>query len=838
MSLTTNPTRFFGLGGMQEIGKSTLIIEDNYDIVIIDAGIKFANLFSTGIKGMVPNYQYLLKNQTKIRGIFITHGHEDHIGGIVYLVQEVQIKKIFAPKIAIEYLKAKFVDHKIKREIEFVEIKKDDVYYFESFKVDFWTAQHSIPDAFGVRVTSRHGSIMCTGDFRFDYTPIGNYTDFDKLKQIGKNNLTVLFSDSTNAMRPNHSPSERDILADIEMHMRAATRKIIITAFASNLTRIKALIEIGIKLDKKILVFGRSMVNGINIGRRSGYINAPDEAFLGKNLSGVEENQMLILTTGSQGEQLAALDRMSNKKHPKISIEPRDMVIFSSSPIPGNKIKIEHLINRLYKLGAIIKENGPDGYLHTSGHAYKSEHEKIFQLTKPKYFFPYHGEYRMALAHSQTAIESGVNPKNVIIPDNGEVFEIVNQEVRKTKRKIPCEPIYIDGDTISRDNSRIINERQYMRENGVVFIFVPFDKKNNEIKGRISIITKGVFSIRTGSPIIADIRRISYSSIRFFVQKDPNWSMPQLKQLLKNRLGSYFHRSKRWNPVVLSKFIFVDEKFDFLANYEQKEAEKFVDYKSVQTKLANPVNKKVVKPNSNNKSSSTNQQKNGNSSENVAVKPNNLGKKNLNYYNKQESTNEKLAKSSKKNIPNKIAKKSLNSQNILKNEAQANSNHEKTFVNSDSSLNKKTRIQSKKPDYLTANPANSGDNLNSKNIHPKSRKNQNTANFKQLFPKNIKQNPVTFSKNADNDNFENLNYRNKKYNKNSKNLNPNFVKKQASHLKNTKICPVFYPKSPDSTHVTFHKKPITSKKNYKSQNLNDKIGKSENSKPKQTTESN
>ncbi|MHA0315028.1 ribonuclease J [Mesomycoplasma ovipneumoniae] len=838
MSLTTNPTRFFGLGGMQEIGKSTLVIEDNYDIVIIDAGIKFANLFSTGIKGMVPNYQYLLKNQAKIRGIFITHGHEDHIGGIVYLVQEVPIKKIFAPKIAIEYLKAKFVDHKIKREIEFVEIKKDDVYHFQSFKVDFWTAQHSIPDAFGVRVTSKHGSIMCTGDFRFDYTPIGNYTDFDKLKQIGKNNLTVLFSDSTNAMRPNHSPSERDILADIEMHMRAASRKIIITAFASNLTRIKALIEIGIKLDKKILVFGRSMVNGINIGRRSGYINAPDEAFLGKNLSGVEENQMLILTTGSQGEQLAALDRMSNKKHPKISIEPRDMVIFSSSPIPGNKIKIEHLINRLYKLGAIIKENGPDGYLHTSGHAYKSEHEKIFQLTKPKYFFPYHGEYRMALAHSQTAIESGVSPKNVIIPDNGEVFEIVNQEVRKTKRKIPCEPIYIDGDTISRDNSRIINERQYMRENGVVFIFVPFDKKNNEIKGRISIITKGVFSIRTGSPIIADIRRISYSSIRFFVQKDPNWSMPQVKQLLKNRLGAYFHRSKRWNPVILSKFIFVDEKFDFLANYEQKEAEKFVDYKADQTKLASPVDKKVAKPSPNNKSSSTNSQKSGNSSEKTAVKPNNSSKKNLNYYNIPKSTDEKLSQPSQKNIPNKVTKKALNSQNFVKNEAQTNSSQEKTFANGESSQNKKTRIIRKKPDYLTANSANSGDNLNTKNIQPKFRKNQNTPNSKQFFAKNIKENPVAFSKNADSDNFENLNYNNKKFNKNSKNLSQNFVKNQTARFKNTKMCPVFYPKSPDSTQATFHKKPLAAKKNYKIRNLNDKVGKPENSKPKQTTESN
>lgn len=362
---------------------------------------------------------------------------------------------------------------------------------------------------------------MCTGDFRFDYTPIGNYTDFERLKEIGNQKLTVLFSDSTNAMRPNHSPSERDILGDIEMHMRSATRKIIITAFASNLTRIKALIEIGIKLEKKILVFGRSMVNGINIGRRSGYINVDDNVFLGKNLEGVEENQMLILTTGSQGEQLAALDRMSNRKHPKISIEPRDLIIFSSSPIPGNKIKIEHLINRLYKLSAIIKENGPDGYLHTSGHAYKAEHEKIFQLTKPKYFFPYHGEYRMCLAHSRTAIESGVDPKNVIIPENGQVFKMYNQEIYRTNEKIPCDPVYIDGETISRDNSRIINERQEMRENGFVFVLVPFDRQKNSINGRISVITKGAFSTKNGTQIIAEIRRLCFASIKFFIEKQP-----------------------------------------------------------------------------------------------------------------------------------------------------------------------------------------------------------------------------------------------------------------------------------------------------------------------------
>lgn len=571
MASTLNPTRFFGLGGMQEIGKSTLVIEDDNDIVIIDAGIKFANIFATGIKGMVPNYEYLKTNEHKIRGIFITHGHEDHIGGIVYLVQQVKIPTIYAPRIAAEYLRAKFAEQKIHTNIEFVEIQKDNVFQFNTLTVDFWTAQHSIPDAFGVRVKSAHGSIMCTGDFRFDYTPIGNYTDFDRLKEIGNERLTLLFSDSTNAMRPAHSPSERDILADIEMHMRAATKKIIVTAFASNLTRIKAIMELGIKLNKKIVMFGRSMVNGINIGRKIGYIQIPDEYFAQKDLKQYDSNELLILTTGSQGEQLAALDRMSNRKHPKVSIESKDLVIFSSSPIPGNKIKIEHLINRLYKLNAIIKENGPDGYLHTSGHAYKQEHEKIFRFTRPKYFFPYHGEYRMCLAHKQTAIECGVDPKNVYIPQNGQVFQMINGEISPTKTFIPCEPIYIDGEIISKENTRIINERETMRENGFVYALVPINKEKNIIAGRIRIISRGAYVVKNSGDFINEIRRLVHSSVLFLLKNKENYSVPQIKQLIKNRLQTFFHKERRRKPAILSSIVFVDETYDFLKEYKNSE---------------------------------------------------------------------------------------------------------------------------------------------------------------------------------------------------------------------------------------------------------------------------
>lgn len=811
MSLMVNPTRFFGLGGMQEIGKSTLVIEDDYDIVIIDAGIKFANLFHTGIRGMVPNYQYLQEKQAKIRGLFITHGHEDHIGGIIFLVQEVDIKKIFAPKIAIQYLKAKFEDQKIRPKIEFIEINKNDTHRFESFTVDFWTAQHSIPDAFGIRITSRHGSIMCTGDFRFDYTPIGNYTDFERLKEIGNQKLTVLFSDSTNAMRPNHSPSERDILGDIEMHMRSATRKIIITAFASNLTRIKALIEIGIKLEKKILVFGRSMVNGINIGRRSGYINVDDNVFLGKNLEGVEENQMLILTTGSQGEQLAALDRMSNRKHPKISIEPRDLIIFSSSPIPGNKIKIEHLINRLYKLSAIIKENGPDGYLHTSGHAYKAEHEKIFQLTKPKYFFPYHGEYRMCLAHSRTAIESGVDPKNVIIPENGQVFKMYNQEIYKTNEKIPCDPVYIDGETISRDNSRIINERQEMRENGFVFVLVPFDRQKNSINGRISVITKGAFSTKNGTQIIAEIRRLCFASIKFFIEKQPKWSPPQIKQLIKNRLNSYFHRTKRWKPVILTQILYVDQKEDFLKNYQEKTTEKFV-VKKIKTNLTKESEKNKEIPTKKGKKMENHPKTEQNY--NKLAKKSDLNKKVQNLQIRQKNVNVKSSKT-EKDQENKIKK------SIEKVTRKINSTLRKTKNDNQSDI-----LIEKSPNSNQKNPNKF------KNKNPQ--KTENLVFFKKENLKKSYENDAKKIKksliNSKNLPYNNNNNNNKENVKNSGDPQALLARKKLYPLKNKKQNTLFQTKKQE---LNVPKSPKKFKKSNFITAINTKINKENNKKNSQ-----
>lgn len=555
-----NPTRIIPLGGVQEIGKATLLIEQDDHIFLIDAGIKFADTFTTGIKGIIPNYSYLNLPNKKVEALFITHGHEDHIGGVIYLVKQTKLKKIFAPKIAISYLKLKFEEHKITRKIEFFEIDKNDSYKFpKGVVVDFWTAQHSIPDAFGVRITTPHGKIMCTGDFRFDYTPIGNYTDFARLDEIGKQGLTALLSDSTNAMRPFHSPSEKDILVDIKKHMENAKRKIIITAFASNLTRVKVIIELAAQLDKKIVTFGRSMIQGIKIGRKLGYIDVPSDIFIDKKqLSSIDDSKLVVLTTGSQGEQLAALSRMSYGKHPSIKISKGDTVIFSSSPIPGNRMVIELLINRLYKLGATIKENGTDGYLHTSGHAYRHEHDKIFQLTKPKYFIPYHGEYRMSIVHGQSGVENGVDSNNIIIPEAGRVYEMKDEVITPTNEMIDYGPIYIDGTSILNTNAALIKERAKLGTSGFVSTILTINKKTNSIIGKPQIISRGAFFVKNSTKLIEETKRIVHGSILHCIRNNSNWTIPELKQLIIDRLSTLYHKERRRVPLIIPIFNIID----------------------------------------------------------------------------------------------------------------------------------------------------------------------------------------------------------------------------------------------------------------------------------------
>ncbi len=546
------PTRIFALGGLQEIGKSTIVVEYDDELIIIDCGIKFADSWISGVDGIVPDYQYLKKNQHKIKGLFITHPHEDHIGGIPYLLKEVKIPMIYCPKLGIEYIKNKLKEHKLSGIVDFTPIEKDTKVQFKHLTIDVWTAQHSIPDAFGIRVKTPNGTVADTGDFRFDYTPIGNKTDFDRMEQIGNEGLDLLLSDSTNAMTDKHSPSEKGILLDIEKFMRQAKGKIIFTTFASNQTRVRAVIELAEKLKRKVVTFGRSMVTGVDIGVKLGNINISKNTLIDKKqISKYEDNELFILTTGSQGEKFSALVNMANNKHAQVSLKKNDLIIFSASPIPGNRVQIEQLINKLSKLQVIIKQHKIDGYLHTSGHAYHDEHVKTFQLLKPKYFLPYHGEFRMSVVHAATAMECGIPEERNFLIKNGQVLEMIDHKIRLTDEKIDVGPLYIDGKIASKTSSRIINERESLSQQGFINVSAIINKKENRIIGRTRLMSRGAFYVNNIKDEMVEAQKIAHGSILYFIKNDKNWTTAKLNEILKIRIRNYFYKIKKRNPIII-----------------------------------------------------------------------------------------------------------------------------------------------------------------------------------------------------------------------------------------------------------------------------------------------
>lgn len=545
-------TKFFALGGMQEIGKSMLVVEHDSEIAIIDCGIKFTNSIETGVQGIIPDYSYLKENENKIVGVFITHGHEDHMGGIPYLIRQVNIKAVYAPGIAIALMKKRLDSMKIKTKVQFVEIDRNSNFKFKHLKVDVWTAQHSIPDAFGIRIKTPNGNIMSTGDYRFDYTPIGNFTDFSKLQKIGEEGLDILTSDSTNAMIPDKSPSEQKIINDLDRNIANAKGKVIFTTFASNVNRVKVGIDLAVKNNRKVCVFGRSMINGMEIAKQFKFIDVPEEVFVDKKEIGkIPDNKIFILSTGSQGEEMAALWQMAIGKHQYVKLKNNDVVIFSSSPIPGNRMKIELLINQLYKIGAEARENRIDGLLHISGHAYHDENKKIMELTKPKYFIPAHGFYRQSAVHGYTALEAGVEKGHVILIENGEVVEMKNRIVKKTSQRIPHGPVFIDSTIAGTETIEPILVREKLAQNGFVNIIAVVDRDKKEILGKTRVICRGSLYVQESKEEINEIQRLAHGGILYTIKNNPDWKESEIEELLQSRIEPYFYKHKRRKPLIV-----------------------------------------------------------------------------------------------------------------------------------------------------------------------------------------------------------------------------------------------------------------------------------------------
>ena len=498
--------KVFALGGLFEVGKNMYIIEYKDEIIIIDAGILFPEDNLYGIDYIIPDFTYLIENQNKIKGLFITHGHEDHIGGIPYLLKQVKIPKIYANGFTVELIKKKMEDHpNVKYTIyEYNELEKIK---FNNLSVSFFRVNHSIPDAFGMCISTPYGDVVTTGDFKFDLTPVGKDADYQKICSMGQRGVLLLLSDSTNAKVKDLSTSERLVADNITDLFRGINGRIIIATFASNVLRLNQIIESSIENGRKILVVGRSMENVVQIGRDLGYIKAKDEHFISeKELSNYEPKQITILSTGSQGEPLSALSRIASGAHKQIKIMPGDSIIFSSSAIPGNATEIDNVINQISKQGGNTIVQSAFNDVHASGHASSYEEKLLLKLLRPKYFMPVHGEYYMLKTHAKSAIDCGIKPENVFVLENGKILCINDKGAKVLSKKIPAKDILIDGTDIGGVNTAVIEERKQLSQRGMVTTIITLDSKG-KVLVKPTIISKGFLFAKDNEEVFEKIEK-------------------------------------------------------------------------------------------------------------------------------------------------------------------------------------------------------------------------------------------------------------------------------------------------------------------------------------------
>ncbi len=537
------------LGGLLEIGKNITVFEYENDIILVDCGLAFPEDDMLGIDLVIPDLTYLEKNKEKIRGLVITHGHEDHIGSIPYLLKQINVP-IYATKLTIGLIEHKLEEHRLLRSANLNVVNPGQTVDFGTMKVEFIRTTHSIPDACSLAIHTPVGVVVHTGDFKIDYTPIdGEMMDFGRLAELGNRGVLALMSDSTNSERKGYTMSESTVGEVLDKLFINCTKRIVVATFSSNVHRVQQIVNSAVKYGRKVAICGRSMINTIETARKFGYIKVPDNVFIDIDMiKSYPDDRLTIITTGSQGETMSALTRMASGEHKKVQITPNDLIIISANPIPGNENAVSKVIDDLMKIGAEVVYNALED-IHVSGHACQEEQKLMISLVKPKYFIPVHGEYRQLIAHSETAKKVGVNPENIFIMTNGRILELNEYEAKLTGT-VPVGRIMVDGLGVGDVGNIVLRDRQRLSQDGLIIIVLTMDSVTGTVVAGPDVLSRGFVYVRDSENLMEEIKKLLRAKISEFEEKHiTDWAT--IKSLLREELRDYIYKKTKRDPMIL-----------------------------------------------------------------------------------------------------------------------------------------------------------------------------------------------------------------------------------------------------------------------------------------------
>ena len=538
------------LGGLGEIGKNMTVLEYGSDIIVVDCGMGFPDEDMYGIDVVLPDISYLKSNASRIRGIFLTHGHEDHIGAVPYVLKELDVP-IYTTPLTAALVELKLEEHDLLRNTQIFTMKAGSSVRLGAFNVEFIHVNHSIPDSVALAIKTPLGTVIHTGDFKIDVTPIsGGMIDLTRFGELGNEGVLALMMDSTNVEKPGHSDSERKVGLSFDKLFMGCKKRIIITTFASNVHRLQQIINVAAKYKRKVAITGRSMENVLRVSQELGYMDIPADVMVDLDrVNKLPRDQVVIISTGSQGEAMSALYRMAYSEHKQIHVDGGDRIIISASAIPGNENTISRVIDELFHKGAeVIYDRHTD--LHVSGHASQEEQKMMLALIRPKYFIPVHGEYRMLVKHAEIGKEMGVLPRNVLVAENGNVIEITKKTI-KCEKSVTSGAVLLDGTGgIGEVGSVVMRDRRKLAEDGMIVVVMPFSSYDHRILSDPEIITRGFVYVKEAEEMMEELKRVTLESVESCRQQHINdWTT--IKARVKSNLSGYLYKTTRRSPMIL-----------------------------------------------------------------------------------------------------------------------------------------------------------------------------------------------------------------------------------------------------------------------------------------------